>query len=213
MGETSRRYRFTDSYRENVVLNDGQRLQLRTVRPTDKPMLREGFEQLSPTSRHARFMAAKSGLTEQELRYLTEVDGEDHFALGAVRPHRLSRNEGIGVARFARLHPANDTAETAITVIDDYHGKGLGSILLERLTHAAWERDIRWFHVELLSENLASKRLFGALSPEAKFRLSGAGTLVATIPLPAPAGTQGAPASFVESTTSFLSTVRPWRLP
>ena len=213
MGETSRRYRFTDSYREHVVLRDGQRLRLRTVRPSDKLIMRDAFERLSPASRHARFMTAKSSLTEQDLRYLTEVDGADHFALGAMRPSWRTRNQGIGVGRFVRLGHANDTAEPAITVIDDYHGKGLGSILLERLTQAAWERDIRWFHVEVHSENLASKRLFGALSPGTEFRRSDAGTLFATIPLPPPPDRPGAPAPFLESATSFMATARPWRLP
>ena len=137
MGDSSRRYRYDESYEETVNLSDGQRIRLRLMRPSDKQMLLEGFEQLSADSRYARFMAPKSTLTERELRYLTEVDGVDHFAMGAIRRHLVSKDEGVGSARFVRLTDQPDTAEAAVTVLDDFQGKGLGSIMLQRLIEAA----------------------------------------------------------------------------
>jgi GNAT superfamily N-acetyltransferase len=166
------------------------------MRPSDKEMLREGFEHLSPDSRYARFMAPKSKLTERELRYLTEVDGVDHFAMGAVRRRFVSKDEGVGSARFVRLSDQPDTAEPAVTVLDEFQGKGLGSIMLQRLIEAAWERDIRWFVTELLAQNTASKRMVEALSPEVKFHHSGDGALVATLPVPEPDQTPTAPGFF-----------------
>lgn len=186
MGATSERYAYGGSYRERVQLSVGQHVYLRLIHASDKQLLREGFEKLSPYSRYARFMAAKNGLTEDELRYLTEVDGVDHVAIVAIRRHLAFRDEAIGVARFVRLRDKCDTAEPAVAVVDDYQGKGLGTILLHRLVEAAWERDIRWFNVELLADNRASKRLFAALSPEASFRPTGAGTMVITLPVPEP---------------------------
>ena len=197
MGDNGRRYRFDDSYQESVPLTDGQRVQLRLMRPSDKGLLLAGFEQLSPDSRYARFMAPKARLTEGELRYLTEVDGVDHFAMGAVRRHLVSKDEGVGSARFVRFIGEPDTAEPAITVVDGYQGKGLGSILLQRLIEAAWERDVRWFRSELLAQNKASKRLMESLSPEVQFRATGDGALVATIPVPEPDRTPTAPGFFV----------------
>ena len=204
MGGFGRRYRYDRWYREPIELTDGRRALLRTVRPSDKQMLLDGFEQLSRHSRYQRFMGAKVKLTEQELQYLTEVNGIDHFAIGAIRRRMMSKDEGIGIARFVRLNGSHDTAEPAVTVADDYQGKALGSVLLQRLTEAAWERDIRWFCVELLADNLTSKRLFAALSPEAKFRFSGAGGMVATLPVPEPAQTPTAPGSFAGTAVSKL---------
>lgn len=196
MGEGERQYRFDDSYEESVSLSDGQRVLLRLLRPTDKEALLAGFERLSPDSRYARFMAPKARLSDRELRYLTEVDGVDHFAMGAIRRHLVSRDEGIGSARFVRIQDQPDTAEPAVTVVDEYQGKGLGSILLQRLIEAAWERDIRWFCTELLAENTASKRMMESLGPEVKFRASGDGALIATIPVPEPDQTPTAPGFF-----------------
>ena len=197
MGDDEPRYRFDGSYDETVSLSDGQRVHLRLIRPSDKDMLREGFERLSPDSRYARFMVPKARLTDRELRYLTEVDGVNHVAIGAVRRHLMAKDEGVGSARFVRADDAPDTAEPAVTVLDDYQGKGLGTILLQRLIEAAWERGIRWFRSELLAENVASKRMMAALSPEVTFRATGDGALVATIPLPEPDRTPTAPGFFV----------------
>jgi GNAT superfamily N-acetyltransferase len=202
MGEQG--YRYDASYEETVELSDGQRIHLRLTRPSDKEMLLEGFERLSPDSRYARFMAPKSKLTETELRYLTEVDGVDHFAMGAIRRHLVSKDEGVGIARFVRLHEQPDTAEPAVTVADDYQGKGLGSILLQRLIEAAWERDVRWFVTELLAENTASRRMIGALSPEVKFGQSGDGAIIATMPVPEPDHTPTAPGFFAGSAVHKL---------
>jgi GNAT superfamily N-acetyltransferase len=197
MGDEERRYRFDDSYEESVPLSDGQKVHLRLMQPSDKELLLGGFERLSADSRYARFMAPKARLTEQELRYLTEIDGVDHFAIGAVRRHLMSEDEGVGSARFVRIADEPNTAEPAVTVIDDYQGKGLGSILLQRLIEAAWERDVRWFRSELLAENKASKRMMESLSPEVRFRATGDGALVATIPVPEPDQTPTAPGFFI----------------
>jgi GNAT superfamily N-acetyltransferase len=181
-----RRFRYDDSYEETVSLSDGQRVHLRPIRPSDKDLLREGFERLSPDSRYARFMAPKARLTDRELDYLTNFDGVNHFAMGAVRRHLVSKPEGVGSARFVRLQDKPDTAEPAITVADDYQGKGLGSLLLQRLVEAAWERDVRWFCTELLAENTVSKHMFESLSPVVDFHPAGNGALTAMIPLSEP---------------------------
>lgn len=211
------RYRYDASYEETVGLSDGRRVHLRLIRPADKELLRVGFERLSPDSRYARFMAPKARLSERELDYLTNVDGQNHFAMGAIRRHLVSKPEGVGIARFVRLVDKPDTAEPAVTVVDDYQGKGLGTILLQRLIEAAWERDVRWFCTELLAENTASKRMVESLSPAVHFRAAGDGALVSTIPLPEPDRTPTEPGFFdgtpVQKLLSYVAratvTVRP----
>jgi GNAT superfamily N-acetyltransferase len=197
MGDSERGYRYDEGYGETAHLSDGRKVWLRLIRPTDRELLEAAFERLSAESRYARFMAPKARLTDSELKYLTECDGVDHFAIGAIRRHLVSIPEGVGSARFVRLVERPDTAEPAVTVADDYQGKGLGSILLQRLVEAAWERDIRWFRSELLAENKASKRMIEALSPEVQFEPGGDGGLVATIPVPEPDRTPTAPGFFL----------------
>lgn len=187
MGRDLVDYRYGESYSETVQLSDGTPVYLRPIRPSDKSAMQEAFQRMSPRSRYERCMGQKSQLTEHELQYFTEVDGVDHFAIGVLRNRSHSPDEGIGTGSFARLPNSPDTAEPAVTIIDDYQRKGIGTIILERLVAAAWERDIRWLHFELLADNLGMKRLIDAVSHhEVKFTNDGAGCLVALFPVPEP---------------------------
>jgi hypothetical protein len=81
-----RRFKFNSSYKEEVELGDGQEVTLRLVQPTDKKLLLSGLARMSPQSRYFRFMGARNGFKESELRYLCEVDGINHFATSSVCP-------------------------------------------------------------------------------------------------------------------------------
>jgi len=177
---------FHRDYEETVRLKDGTKVTLRLIQPSDKQLLLEGFERLSPQSRYARFLAPKEKLTDADLRYLTEVDGVDHFAIAAVRASRFGKQEGVGVGRFVRLKGWTDTAEPAITVADDQQGKGLGTILLHRLADAAWERGIRQFRCEVLAENTRIRDLLPEIGSEVMIQHVEAGTAVVTLPLGPP---------------------------
>ena len=48
-------------------------------------MIAKAWLLLSDRSQLRRFLAPKPRLTASDLRYLTEIDGHDHFALIAVR--------------------------------------------------------------------------------------------------------------------------------
>src|SRR5262249_54631684 len=115
---------FGVDYREEVVLADGSRVTLRRIRPDDKRRLVEILDALSTRSRTMRFFVARMHISEKELRYLTEVDGIDHFTILAMRGA-----ESVGVARFIRQPGGGDVAEPAVTVVDSLQGLGLGRIL------------------------------------------------------------------------------------
>jgi GNAT superfamily N-acetyltransferase len=141
--------RFTSGFRETVNLCDGTSAILRLVIPADKPLLERGMDNFSPQSRFHRFLFAKLKLTNADLRYLTEIDGVDHFAIGALN----QAGDGMGVARFVRFGNDREVAEPAIAILDKYQNKGLGSILFNRLMTAARERGIKRFHGTTLSGN------------------------------------------------------------
>src|SRR5262245_27613705 len=115
MSDVEPSFVFHSGYRETVTLADGTRVVLRLLKPEDKPLLLQSFERLSGRTRWRRFMAPKPQLTESELRYLTEIDGLRHFALGAVLERPGQPELGLGVARFVRLEDST-VAEPAIVV-------------------------------------------------------------------------------------------------
>jgi len=145
-----------------VVLRDGTRVRLRPILPKDKALLVEGFRRLSPESRYRRFMAPIQELTEDQLRYLTEIDYVDHFAWVALDLDQPA-HPGMGVARYVRIPQEPDVAEAAVTVIDDYQGRGLGTLLLEALGAVAMENGIRRFRGYALEDNRAIREVLEAM--------------------------------------------------
>jgi RimJ/RimL family protein N-acetyltransferase len=135
-----------------VVLRDGSAVLIRPVRGTDAPLLAEGFARLSERSRRLRFLGRKNTLTEADLRYFTDVDHHDHEALGAV-DH--VRGGGVGIARYVRDREDPGAAEIAVTIVDDWQGRGLGAELLARLSDRACQEGIVRFTALVAADNAA----------------------------------------------------------
>jgi ribosomal protein S18 acetylase RimI-like enzyme len=173
---------FTADYVERATLRDGTPIVIRLLTPEDKPLLAAGFASLSDQSRYTRFLSTKLDLEEHELRYLTEIDQQDHFALGAIREDGDGRGApiGLGIARFIRLADGT-SAEAAITVADEAQRKGLGRMLMLRLCAAAAERGIEHFRCEVLGSNAAAIQLLADISPQRTIEISDG---VMTIDLP-----------------------------
>jgi RimJ/RimL family protein N-acetyltransferase len=143
-------------------LADGTQVLLRPISADDRGRLREAFERLSPESARLRFLAPKPRLSTSELRYLTEVDGDDHVAVVAVLAHRPSFIVGVG--RFVRWPDRPDAAEVAIVIGDPWHGLGLGRHLGLVLADLARAHGVRRFTASLLSDNRAAHRVFERIS-------------------------------------------------
>jgi RimJ/RimL family protein N-acetyltransferase len=138
----------------DVILRDGGRFRIRPVRPSDRTLLLEAFERMSPRSRYQRFFTPVHDLGEPLLRSLTEVDYLERFAWVALACEG-NREALAGVARYIRLPDDPTTAELALTVVDPYQGRGIGHVLLDALVLAAVEAGLSRFEGEILGENAA----------------------------------------------------------
>ena len=145
-----------------ITLRSGHRALVRAIRPADAPGLVEAFEQLSETSRYRRFFTVKPHLSERSVAFFTDVDHHDHEALVAVAP---GSGQLVGVARFIRNPEEPDQAEVAVTVIDSWQQRGLGTALLRELAQRAAEEGIRHFTAEILAENRPMLTLARPLGP------------------------------------------------
>jgi len=143
-----------------IALRDGSRVRIRQGRRTDRKLLLRGFERLSPQSRYRRFLAPVQELSESAVRYLTEIDHHDHEAMIALDEQT---GDGIGVARYVRDPNRPDVAEVAVTVIDDWQGKGLGTLLLEVISARARAEGITRFRALMLATNTTMMDLFEEL--------------------------------------------------
>lgn len=111
-------------------------------------------------------MGSKKEFSESELEYFTNLDGKNHYAIGIEED--LPTHRGIAIARLVRSSEVPEEAEVAITVIDEYQGKGLGTFLIQLITLAASERGIAKLTFTTLPQNKGIHHLIQKIgTPEA----------------------------------------------
>jgi nucleotide-binding universal stress UspA family protein/GNAT superfamily N-acetyltransferase len=162
--------RRTRTRRRSARLRDGSSVVIRPIEPSDRPLLAAAFERLSAESRYRRFLRPINRLSESDLTHLTDVDHHDHEALVAISP----AGELVAVARYVR-DAVPDRAEAAVTVADDWQGRGLGRLLLERLADRARDERISRFTALVLAENRRALHVLESLGDTSR---SPAGTEV-----------------------------------
>lgn len=151
-----------------VRLSDGSRARIRVATPEDAPALQAGFAHLSDDSRYARFFTAVPQLSGAVLRQLTEIDGRTRLAIAAFdpdRPSEVGTDDGFGIAVGRLIAPEHDptTAELAVAIIDEYHGRGLGRWLVAALVAAAEQVGFTGIRGFVLSTNEPMIALFNKL--------------------------------------------------
>ena len=133
-----------------VELRDESWAGIRPIQPDDKDALLAGFNRLSDESRYKRFLTPMEKLTSSQLAYLTEVDHRDHEALVAFD---LADGDLVGVGRYVRRAEDPTSAAAAVTVADDWQGRGLGTALTRLLAGRALEEGITSLTALLLADN------------------------------------------------------------
>jgi GNAT superfamily N-acetyltransferase len=141
-------------------LPDGTPVLVHPLVRGDEATVMEVFGQLGERSRERRFLTAKPRLTPADLRQLTAVDEHDHVALVA----RDIDGRAIGIARFVRDEQAAETAEVAVTVVDAWQDRGVGTLLSAALSEAARAVGITSFSMVISHDNEAAVRLLHAVA-------------------------------------------------
>lgn len=147
-----------------VALPDGTRVRLELIGPADRADLVAGFDGLSRRSRYLRFFSAMPTLSPHLVDSLLNTDADRHVAIGARLIDSQARVEPpiLGVARYFRSEGADDTAEPAVAVVDELHGRGLGRALLKALTRHARSRGIVKMRAHALADNERIRRILTA---------------------------------------------------
>jgi RimJ/RimL family protein N-acetyltransferase/predicted HD phosphohydrolase len=135
---------------DTAILRDGSKIMIRPIQRSDAELLARAYERLSEESRRRRFIVAPPRLSDEDLRYLTDVDGNRHDALVAVDPET---GDLVGEARYVREPGHPDTAEVAAVVVDDWRGRGVATKLLTDLTNTARERGIARYKAVVEADN------------------------------------------------------------
>jgi acetate---CoA ligase (ADP-forming) len=132
----------------DAVLRDGSTVHVRPVTTADRGPLQEFLEGLSAEARLFRFFSPINVLGWAADRF---VDVDYRWRHGLVALHG-SPERIVGHAFYAAA-PAEERAEVALEVADEYQGRGLGTALLGYLTAAAASAGIVLFEAEVMPEN------------------------------------------------------------
>jgi GNAT superfamily N-acetyltransferase len=136
-----------------VSLRDGTEADLKPLTTGDGDLLRDGLSQLSAESRRNRFGVAVDHLSSSEVEYLTDVDQVNHVAWGATID-----DQPAGLGRYILLED-EDCAEIAVTVVDRFQRRGLGSALFDALAASARAGGIEAFCFWVEPDNVAVLRM------------------------------------------------------
>jgi len=143
-----------DPWASSVVLGSGDTAFIRPLTTADKPALREFHERQSAESIYRRYFSPKPTLTERDLEHFTNVDMVDRVALAVE-----SQDQFVAWASYERW-PGRNEAEAAFMVDDDFHGRGIATLLLEHLAAIARSNGIARFTAEVLGDNRGMLAVF-----------------------------------------------------
>jgi acetyltransferase len=129
---------------EEVILKDGSRVVIRPIRPDDAPRLQQAFKRLSPETIYMRFLEAARELSDQQARYLAEVDYQQRMAFVGTIQEDEEENL-VAVARYDMLQDRPGLAEAAIVVRDDFQNRGLGTQIMLHLIRYAFKHGVNAF--------------------------------------------------------------------
>ena len=141
-------------WESNVVLGSGDTAYIRPLTPDDTANLLAFHERQSEQSVYSRYFSPKPTLSPNDLAHFTTVDMVDRAALAVE-----SQDKFVAWASYERW-PGRNEAEAAFMVDDDYHGRGIATLLLEHLAAIARTNGIERFTAEVLGENRGMLTVF-----------------------------------------------------
>ena len=146
---------------EEVVRIDDIAVTMRPAKPIDERRIQEHFYDMEENDVIARFFHKKSKFVRDEVETLSQIDYIKEFTLVAVTGE-IGFEKVIGIGEYA-LNEASNIAEVAFSINGDWQGKGLGKILIRKLSEVARENGISGLMAFVMPDNQAMIRLFNTL--------------------------------------------------
>ncbi len=141
---------YPEKYEHTVLFGDVD-VFFRPIKPTDEALQRAFFYSLSDRSVYYRFFNIVKAMPHEKIQPYVNIDYQEEMAivglLGEPGDYEL-----IAIGRF-KTDPADNLAEIAFVVRDDWQNQGIGSHLMSKLIEIALEFDIDGFKAEILAEN------------------------------------------------------------
>ncbi|MEV5607567.1 GNAT family N-acetyltransferase [Streptomyces sp. NPDC052225] len=151
----------------HALLTDGTTARIRPPRASDHDLVQGMYEEMSDQNLRLRFFGVSRGSAKAAADRMCGLAREGHRGLLAEADGQL-----LGVAEYERA-AGTDLAEIALAVGDEWHHRGVGTLLLEHLVSAARAQGIIAFTADALAENHEVLKVFADLGLRTARRFDG----------------------------------------
>jgi GNAT superfamily N-acetyltransferase len=151
-------------YSAREQLRDGRPIEIRALRPSDEAGMLDAVNHTNAESLRRRFFVTKRAFSDKEKAFFMNADFVKHVALVA-ETEQGDRRAIIGGGRYVITEPGG--ADIAFVVIDDYQGKGIGTLLMRHLAIIARSAGLKELIADVLPENAAMRKVFSKFGFEA----------------------------------------------
>ncbi len=140
-----------ENFREYALLRDGGSVLLRTATIDDVPAVERLLQSVSAESLQLRFMGAVAYVPRSMVEFMCTGEPRDRLSLLALSGQG-EEERVIGMGNYVSLG-VSAMAEVAFLVHDDFQGRGISTLLLERLAGIAAAHGFIGFEADVLYDN------------------------------------------------------------
>jgi len=142
---------YPEKYELIIKLQNGKKIKIRPVKPTDERMIQELHYSLDEQDRYLRFFAPVKDFRHKKIQPMVNIDYSTDMILGGEYGENGEEKIIALGAFFKTVQPS--VAEIAFVVHKDWRGLGITKFLLNYLVQIGKELNYRTFTGSILLEN------------------------------------------------------------
>lgn len=145
---------------------DGELITIRPAKPVDERRIQEHFYTQDKDDIYSRFFQARTRFVRDDVESMFQIDYVKNLTLLAV-VGEFGFGKVVAVGEYL-IDLAKNIAEIAFSVSKEWQGKGLGKIIMKKLSEAARENGISGLMAYTLPRNQGMIKLFKSLPYKTK---------------------------------------------
>ena len=139
---------------------DGKQVTFRPAKPVDDRLIQEHFYTMDKKDIQTRFFSTRRSFYREDMEGMSQLDYIKNLTIAAVTGE-VGFEKIIGLGEYALEQ--GSVAEVTFSVSKEWQGKGIASVILEKITEAACENGYTRLVAYTLPTNVSMIKLFNKL--------------------------------------------------